>query len=126
MTSRFRIAEFDALEAAEAPEHAVSWVDVSEALACEQMRVRVWTLHPGGALKYHRQREQEELYVPLDGPGQLRIDDEVVDVSAGAAVRVPPETPRQPVNETTDTHRWLIVGAPPAADDASYISTDDE
>lgn len=125
MTSRFRVAEFDAVERTDAPEYGVSWIDISEALECEKMRVRVWTLDPGGALKYHRQREQEELYVPLDGPGQLRIDDEVVDVPPGAAVRIPPETARQPVNETTDTHTWLIVGAPPRPDDARYL-TDNE
>lgn len=125
MGDGYTMAAFDELESTEAPDYGVSWVELSEGLGCEKMRARVWHVEPGGSLKYHRQREQEELYVPLDGPGQLRIDDEVVDVPAGSAVRISPSTPRQPINETNETHDWLIVGAPPAADDATYLESDD-
>lgn len=124
MTDGYTIAEFDAVESIDAPDYGVSWIELSDALGCEKMRARVWRLEPGGALKFHRQHEQEELYVPLDEPGQLRVEDEIVDVPSRAAVRVPPETARQLVNETHDSHIWLIVGAPPATDDATYLDPD--
>ena len=126
MAEDYTLAKFDDLETVEATSFGVSWVELSDALGCEKLRARVWHIEPDGSLKYHRQHEQEELYVPLDGPGQLRIDDEVVDVPAGSAVRVPPETPRQPINETSETHVWLIVGAPPVDDDATYLETGDD
>jgi hypothetical protein len=32
----------DVLESTEAPDSGVSWVELSEALGCEEMRARVW------------------------------------------------------------------------------------
>lgn len=121
MGDGYKMARFDAIDMTHAPDHGVSWIELSAALGCEKMRARVWHIEPGGSLKYHHQREQEELYVPLDGPGQIRINDEIVDVPAGSAVRIKPPTPRQPVNETDEIHIWLIVGAPPVTDDATYL-----
>jgi mannose-6-phosphate isomerase-like protein (cupin superfamily) len=37
---------------------------------------------------WHRHAQVEELYVFLEGEGQMALDDEVVDVVAGSAVRV--------------------------------------
>src|ERR1700760_3701807 len=46
--------------------------------------------HPFG----HRHAEQEELYVIVAGSGRVKLDDEVLDVRAWDAVRVPPEVTR--------------------------------
>jgi len=87
-------------------------VDLSDALGCESVRTRVWYLSPGDSLVYHRHREQEELYVCLQGPGQLHVDGERVRVPENGVVRVPPATPRQLYNDTDREHSWLVVGAP--------------
>lgn len=93
-------------------------VDLAAELGCEEMRPKIWYLDPGDAMSFHRQAEQEEFYYVVDGPGRLRIDDEIIDVPEGACVRIPPETPRQVLNDTdTGPHVWLIIGAPPALDD---------
>jgi mannose-6-phosphate isomerase-like protein (cupin superfamily) len=42
----------------------------------------------------HRHAEQEETYVVLAGSGRLKLDDEIVDVAALDAIRVPPQTIR--------------------------------
>ncbi len=42
----------------------------------------------------HRQKQQEELYVLLSGSGRMKLDDEVVELKAWDAVRVPPEVMR--------------------------------
>lgn len=97
-------------------------VDLTDEMGCEEMRARVWYLSPGDALSYHRQTEQEELYYVVSGPGRLRIRNQIVDVPEGSVVRVPPETPRQVLNDTDGgEHVWLVVGAPPVADDGQVI-----
>lgn len=88
-------------------------VNLAESLGCEQMRPRVWYLDPGDAMSHHRQTEQEEFYYVLEGPGRIRIDDDVRDVPEGSALRILPETPRQVLNDGDDgEHVWLIVGSP--------------
>jgi mannose-6-phosphate isomerase-like protein (cupin superfamily) len=57
----------------------------------------------------------------LSGPARIRIGDERMDVSEGAAIRIPSETPRQVFNDTDEEHRWLIVGAPPVENDGRDV-----
>ncbi len=94
-------------------------VDLVEELGCTEMRPKVWYLSPGDAMSFHRQTEQEEFYYVLEGPGRIRIgaDGEPRDVPEGTAIRIPPETPRQILNDTEGEHVWLVVGAPPAEND---------
>lgn len=96
-------------------------VDLGSELGCTEMRPKVWDLSPGDAMSYHRQTEQEELYYVLSGPARIRIGDERMDVPEGAAIRIPPETPRQVFNDTDEEHRWLIVGAPPVENDGRDV-----
>ena len=103
-------------------------VDLVEQLGCTEMRPKVWYLSPGDAMSYHRQTEQEEFYYVLEGPGRMKIDGELVDVPEGTAIRIPPETNRQVLNdgeEGEDGHVWLVVGAPPATDDGRPASDDE-
>ena len=92
-------------------------VDLVESLDCTEMRPKVWYLSPGDAMSYHRQTEQEEFYYLLRGPGRMKIEGELHDVPEGTAMRIPPETRRQVLNDTEGEHVWLVVGAPPAIDD---------
>lgn len=42
----------------------------------------------------HRHRKQEEVYIVIRGSGLLLVDDELLELSAGDAIRVSPETRR--------------------------------
>jgi mannose-6-phosphate isomerase-like protein (cupin superfamily) len=54
----------------------------------------------GGKGSYgHAHKTQEELYLVLSGTLQFKLDDEVVDVPARAAVRVAPQVVRSVWNE---------------------------
>jgi len=94
-------------------------VNLAAELGCEEMRPKVWFLAPGDGMSFHRQTDQEEFYYVLRGPGRIRIGAEGTarDVPEGTAIRIPPETPRQVLNDTDRDHVWLVVGAPPTADD---------
>lgn len=87
-----------------------------------QMRPSVWEFAPGESNNRHRQREQEELYVVLDGRLQMEIEGETFTVTADDYIVVPPESWRQLIAE--EESRVLIVGAPNVQDDA--IDEDEE
>lgn len=57
----------------------------------------------------HRHKTQEEVYVVLSGSVQFKLDDDLVDVDAPAAVRVAPEVVRSVWNEGPDDATLLIV-----------------
>jgi mannose-6-phosphate isomerase-like protein (cupin superfamily) len=87
---------------------------VDHELAVQYIGMTANALEPGEEAGYwHRHSRIEELYVFLEGRGQMGLDDEVVDVAAGTVVRVGqgvwrtwrshPESPRQ--------LRWLCIRA---------------
>ncbi len=82
-------------------------------LGCTGTKVNYRRLAPGSSVPYHTEGTQEELFVPLDGPGTVRVDGATHSVSAGDVVRVAPETPRAAENDGEDHRLWLMVGAPP-------------
>jgi len=121
MTDGFTMVDFESAERTVSEKSDLLRVEIAELLGCEHMGARVWYLQPGESIAYHKQREQEELYVPLERDGHMRIDGEVIDVPRKTAVRVPPETPRQMTNEGDREHVWLAVSAPHRADDGIFV-----
>jgi mannose-6-phosphate isomerase-like protein (cupin superfamily) len=66
--------------------------------------------HSGGKGGYgHRHKSQEEVYYVIAGELQFKLDDEVIDVPAGTAVRIAPGTVRSVWNERTEEAELLIV-----------------
>jgi mannose-6-phosphate isomerase-like protein (cupin superfamily) len=64
----------------------------------------------GGKGSYgHRHRTQEEIYFVISGSLQFKLDDEVVDVAPGTAVRVAPQVVRSIWNEGPDDAELVIV-----------------
>jgi mannose-6-phosphate isomerase-like protein (cupin superfamily) len=56
----------------------------------------------------HRHKTQEEIYFVVSGELQFKLDDEVVDVDAGTAVRVAPDVVRSVWNDGPDDAELLI------------------
>ena len=81
----------------------------------EKMRPSLWIFEPGESNNRHRQREQEELYLVLDGRLEMTVDDETFEVVAGDVVVVPPESWRQLT--AVEESRVFAVGAPNVKDD---------
>jgi mannose-6-phosphate isomerase-like protein (cupin superfamily) len=108
-------------ERTQSPSSGTANVDLVSELGCTEMCPRVWDLAPGDAMSYHRQREQEEFYYVLSGPARIRIGEERIDVPEGTAMRIPPETSRQILNDTDDEHRWLVISAPPVENDGEVL-----
>ena len=125
MSDEYSMVQVSDVEQKPSKSSGTDHVDLVEQLGCTEMRPKVWYLSPGDAMSHHRQTEQEELYYVLQGPGRMRIAGELMDVPEGTAVRIPPETDRQVLNDADEgEHVWFIVGAPPAADDGRPASED--
>jgi quercetin dioxygenase-like cupin family protein len=81
-----------------------------------KMRPSVWEFAPGESNDRHRQRQQEELYVVLEGRLTMEVEGETVPVTTGDYVVVPPESWRQLTAD--EASQVLVVGAPNVKDDA--------
>ena len=66
--------------------------------------------HTGGKGSYgHSHFRQEELYFVISGRLQFKLDDDVVELGRGAAVRVAPEVVRSVWNEEEEDAELVIV-----------------
>lgn len=81
-----------------------------------KMRPSVWEFDAGDSNDRHRHREQEELYVVLDGRLEMEIEGETFTVTPGDCIVVSPESWRQLT--AVESSRVLVIGAPNVSDDA--------
>jgi len=98
--------------------------DLGKQLEASSVGARLWRLEPGQASTRHRHRNQEELYVLLEGTGRIRLGDEVLTLSPLDAIVVEPRTVRQVFNDTGEDALWLMVGAPPEAANTLEMTED--
>nr|WP_246084419.1 cupin domain-containing protein [Salinadaptatus halalkaliphilus] len=96
-----------------------------EPLECRNVGVTIVRCEPGWCSEPHDHREDghEEVYVLIKGEATVVVGDETVEVEAGDAVWIPPESTRQIINgdgesmfvlvsasaslETDDSSRWV-------------------
>ena len=70
---------------------------------------RVMPPGSGGKGSYgHRHKTQEEIYFVISGTLQFKLDDDVIDVHAGTAVRVSPSVVRSIWNDGPDDAELVI------------------
>src|ERR671929_1519610 len=64
----------------------------------------------GGKGSYgHRHKSQEEIYFVISGTLQFKLEDEVIDVGPGTAVRVAPDTVRSVWNDGPEDAELVMV-----------------
>jgi mannose-6-phosphate isomerase-like protein (cupin superfamily) len=85
---------------------------LTDALACEQLAVTLIRVPPHSDFEQgtgHRHEEIEELYLVSRGTLTMRLGEDVVVVSAPAAVRVDAVTPRSHRNEGEEpVEMWAV------------------
>jgi mannose-6-phosphate isomerase-like protein (cupin superfamily) len=86
--------------------------DLGKQLEAQTLGARFWRLRPGQASTWHRHFDQHELYVLVEGPGRMRIDDETISLDRLSAVLVEPQHSRQLFNDGGEDALWLVVGSP--------------
>ena len=94
---------------------------LSDPLESEQLGITMVRCKPGwrGLEHDHRDNQHEEIYVLIDGQAEVDIDGETVQMSAGDAIWIPPESTRQIRNGQQES-AFVLVSAP------STISPGDE
>ncbi len=60
---------------------------------------------------YHKHRQNEEVYLILSGAGQFRVDDQVMPISEGTAVRVAPDGVRCCRNTSDEAMFYIVIQA---------------
>ena len=66
--------------------------------------------HTGGKGSYgHRHQEQEEVYFVISGKLLFKLDDEVIELGKGSAIRIPPQTVRGIWNAEPEDAEIVIV-----------------
>jgi len=84
----------------------------TKALELEQSGLSHQRVPPGHRFPYgHTHQRQEEVYVVLSGSGRMKLDDDIVEVRAWDAVRVPPGTWRG-YEAGPEGMELLVIGAP--------------
>jgi mannose-6-phosphate isomerase-like protein (cupin superfamily) len=94
---------------------------ISEGLT--HTRAKFWRYPPGTRGRRHAEREQEEVYVILEGTAAMDVGDppERVELPRGSVCAVGPGTARQLRNDGNEDVLFFILGAPPVEDDADYF-----
>ncbi len=85
---------------------------IARTLEARAIKLNQFDSQPGQAGSEHDEREsgQEEIYIPLQGSGVLRVDGDEVPLEPGRYVLVEPEATRQVV-AGPDGLSYAVVGA---------------
>jgi len=94
----------------------VDTAHLTSPLGCQGMKVNLRQLQPNQRIPYHTEGDQEELFLPLDGAGEIRIDGSTYHLDSGDIARVHPDIPRGALNHGDEPRIWFMVGAPPTGD----------
>jgi mannose-6-phosphate isomerase-like protein (cupin superfamily) len=60
----------------------------------------------------HRHKTQVEIHIVLSGTLQFKLDDQIIDVPSGTAVRVAPAVARSIWNDSPDDAELVICSTP--------------
>src|SRR5215213_2386537 len=74
--------------------------NLGEHLEAATLGARLWRLKPRQASTRHRHRQQDELYVLLEGRGRVRVDADALTLEPLSALYVEAATVRQLFNDT--------------------------
>lgn len=104
-------------------EHGRAIVDLTAELRLQQSRARLWRYPPGASGVPHVEREQEEVFVVLDGTLTLMLGDTAQRevLAAGSVAAIQPGTPVHVRNDSEGEATFLAYGAPPIADAADEL-----
>jgi uncharacterized cupin superfamily protein len=89
-------------------------------LGAEQTGLNFLTVKPGQREAFaHRHRSAEEIYLVLGGSGQVKLDEELVDLAPFDAVRVSPGTTRS--FEAGDDGLEVLIFGPHVESDGELV-----
>lgn len=58
---------------------------------------------------YHQHQQNEEVYIFIQGKGQMQVDGEVIDVQEGSIVRITPKGERIWRNNSNEPLLYIVI-----------------
>jgi mannose-6-phosphate isomerase-like protein (cupin superfamily) len=95
-------------------------LDAESGGARNQSLAEAW-LEPGQTTERHYHARTEELYVLLDGRGEMEVDGARSQVGPGDAILIPPGAWHQIRASSASALRFLCCCAPPYSDDDTFF-----
>lgn len=97
--------------------------DLTTAVGLEQSRARLWRLPAGTRGRRHREHDQEEVFVVVEGTLTMLLGDppERFELAPHSVVSVQPGTPLQLRNEGSADVLVLAYGAPPITGGSEHL-----
>ncbi len=81
--------------------------DIADFTGCE---ISINSLPAGAGMPfYHQHQENEEVYIFIQGKGQMQVDGEIIDVKEGSIVRIAPEGQRTWRNNSNEALLYIVV-----------------
>ena len=81
--------------------------DIVGFTGCE---ISVNSMAPGTGMPiFHQHQQNEEIYIFIQGKGQLQVDGEVIEVKEGSIVRISPEGERIWRNNSDEPLLYIII-----------------
>jgi uncharacterized cupin superfamily protein len=111
---------FETGATSEWPEHSVELPGIviqgkkflKESLGLTSCEVSINSLAPGAGMPiYHSHNQNEEIYIFIQGKGQLQVDGEVINVQEGTMVRISPDGERIWRNNSNQRLLYIIIQA---------------
>jgi quercetin dioxygenase-like cupin family protein len=94
---------------------------IREYLHTEAQSLAEASLAPGQATRRHYHARSEEIYLIVDGSGELEVDGETRSVAAGDAILIPPGSWHE-LTARADGVRLLCCCVPPYTDDDTFFA----
>ncbi len=101
------------------PEHSVEIPGLGEipgklflkdALGFTGCEISLNSMTPGANMPiYHQHQQNEEVYIFIQGKGQIQVDDEAIDVEEGTIVRIAPNGERTWRNNSNESLFYIII-----------------
>jgi mannose-6-phosphate isomerase-like protein (cupin superfamily) len=83
---------------------------LKEILGFTGCEISINSMAPGAdMLIYHQHQQNEEVYVFIQGKGQVQVDSEVIDVQEGTIVRIAPKGERTWRNNSNEPLLYIII-----------------
>jgi quercetin dioxygenase-like cupin family protein len=86
------------------------FVSLRRALGVESFGINQLTLRPGERGRIHRHREQEEVYLVLEGTLTLELEGDALELGPGELARVPAQVRRRLQNGGDETVVLVALG----------------
>ncbi len=85
---------------------------LKDAMGISGCEISINSMAPGAGMPiYHQHQENEEVYIFIQGKGQVQVDGEIINVQEGSIVRIAPNGERIWRNNSNEPLIYIIIQA---------------